>query len=282
MCPHSESGHPTGLYRPASVPPDLPQNQAERRGYVIDIFEGLGAPQTEAPKLFETAGTHLYLEELVSSDIINVRFDSDQAGWIEMEEGDTVVREYNRFWVRSNSRFVVAPFDTRVRAKFIASIGPTVLRAPKKYGFRSGFFTVSNTATTAGVDAFALFATQYAALITPAGSRAAALKYGGTIVIDNRDLANDVYFYMGVAGGFVPGGATYPSILTACRVPANKSIAIVFENSIYNLNRAPGTTLVLATGAGTAAVGVTLSRFSVDYTDPASIASGSGIPALRG
>lgn len=288
MAPQAtESGHPTGLFRPHDLPPDLPQNQAERRGYKVEIFEGLGAPQTEAPKLFETEGTHLFLEELESSDVINVRFNDEQAPWLEMEEGDTFVREYQRFWVRSNSRFVIAPFDTRVRAKFVASIGPTVLRAPKKYGLRSGFYTVGGTATTAGVDAFAGFTAQYGGLLTPSGARPVAMKFGGTVIIDNRDLANDLYFYMGVAGAFVPGGASYPSILTACRVPANKTIAAIFENSIINLTRtsaspaAAGVTLVIATGAGTAAFGVTLSRFAVDFTDPDSILAGSGIPVLK-
>jgi hypothetical protein len=270
---------------------DKPEQQGERRGYNV-IKLGLrrdtaGNPVLKDQEEVSGFGSHIYLAELNGSDSVSVKIDGPGAGWIEMEEGDIVSREFTRFFVRSNSRFGSSANGFRslggpCEATFYVSVGPMILRAPKKYGFRSGFFTVGGVASTIGVDAFGGFATQYAALF-PKGLPAFG-KYGGTLLIRNRDAALAIYVYMGTIGSFVPGSGVYPDESTSIEIPAGVTLPLLIENRLANLRHPDGAnranTLIIASASGTPAFSVTPSRMIFDFSDPESIPPGSGVVAL--
>lgn len=277
-----EGRHP-GLARLRE--PDRPEQQGERRGYStyrLDLRrDQSGNPLRENEQLVNGYGTHIYLAELAGSDSVSVKIDVPGAGWVEMEEGDILSREFTRFWVRSNSRFGdVNSFRTLggpAEATFYVSTGPMILRAPKKYGLRAGFFGVGGTATAAGVDAFGGFATQYAALF-PKGLPA-FLKYGGTMIVQNRSATDTLYLFQGAVGSFNSGSGLYPSEVTSLQVPAGSTLPLLVENRIANLRHPDGAgrlnTLVAAAATGkTVDFTITLSRMIFDWTDPESITGG--------
>lgn len=268
----------------------MPERQGERRAYRVVKFalqrDSSGNIITR-PQEFKGLGTHLFLAELTGSDTINVRLDVEGAGWLAMEEGDTVTREFTTFWVRSNARFNGDDsFNTlggAVSAIFYVSDGPLLFKAPKKYGLRSGFLTVGGLATSVGVDAFGGFATQYAALF-PKGD-VDFFRYGGTLIVRNRDAASSLFLYMGTVGSFAAGGGVYPDETTSLEVPPLTTMAFQVENRLSNIRHPDGanrlTTLVAAKiGAGTVAFTVTCSRFGFDFTDPECIPPGSGLASL--
>lgn len=278
---------------PRLLAPDRPQTKGEARGYrVVKLLLGVdasGNPKLEEEQLFEGEGTHIYLAELNGSDSVSVKLDLPGAGWIEMEEGDVLSREFTRFWARSNSRFGDASSGFKTlggpcEATFYVSIGPMIVRAPKKYGLRAGFFTVGGTATTVGVDAFGGFATQYAALF-PKG-KPAFLKYGGTILIRNVDPAVSLYVYSGTVGSFASGGGVYPDETTSLEIPAGVTQPLLIENRLANLTHPDGAgranTLVIARSAAAASnpkFTVTCSRMIFDFSDAESISGGlRGLP----
>jgi hypothetical protein len=289
VSPVATGSHP-GLRRPTVLEggpaPDFPQNQARTRSYRIERFSPFvdGAGVVQYIRAFDTEGDHLYLEELNGSGIVSVCLDNLENGWIEMEEGDTITREFQRFWVRSNSEGSSAPWDSDVEAKFIASYGPVVDRAPKKYGFRMGTIAISGTTPGPGaVDAFGNFLAQYGAQFGPPG-RVAALKFGGTILFDNRSATDDMYWYFGDPGSFAGGGGVYPSEDTATRIPAGKQIAFVFENRavavFHPQMNVSNITLCIADITAAVDFTITLSRFALDFTDPETLAD-LGTPPLR-
>jgi hypothetical protein len=271
--------------------PDRPEQQGARRGYSVVKLElqrnVSGTPTLVDQQEVTAMGTHIYLAELNGSDSVSVKLDVPGAGWIEMEEGDIVSREFTRFWIRSNSRFGSSANGFRTlggpcEATFYVSFGPMILRAPKKYGFRSGFFTVGGVATTIGVDAFGGFATQYAALF-PKGLPAYG-KYGGTILIRNRDTTNAIYVYMGTVGSFVSASGVYPDETTSIEIPAGVTLPLLVENRLANLRHPDGAnranTLIVACATGAPPFTVTPSRMIFDFSDPESIPAGSGVVAL--
>lgn len=271
--------------------PDRPERQGEARGYnVVKLLLKRDASNNPLKTLQEEIsgfGTHIYLAELNGSDSVAVKIDVPGAGWITMEEGDIVSREFTKFFVRSNSRFGDSANSFRslggpCEATFYVSVGPMILRAPKKYGFRSGFFTVGGTATTVGVDAFGGFATQYAALF-PKGLPAFG-KYGGTMLVRNRHATASLFMYMGLVGSFVPGSTVYPDETTSIEIPAGVTLPLLIENRIANLRHLDGAnranTLIMATATGTVPFTVSLSRMIFDWSDPESIPPNSGISGL--
>jgi hypothetical protein len=273
--------------------PDQPERQGERRGYnVVQLNlerDAAGNPVRKNEKEVSGFGTHIYLAELNGSDSVAVKIDVPGAGWITMEEGDIVSREFTRFFVRSNSRFGDAANSFRslggpCEATFYVSVGPMILRAPKKYGFRSGFFTVGGVATTTGVDAFGGFATQYAALF-PKGLPA-YLKYGGTLLVRNRSAVDNLYIYMGTVGSFASGGGVYPDETTSIEIPPGVTLPMLIENRLANLRHPDGAnranTLIAArsTAGANVAFTVTPSRMVFDFSDPESIPPGSGVIGL--
>lgn len=290
----AEAGHPTrwGVARYANgtrvLEPDMPERDAAARGYSVERFAAFADNRGDNGSLYEVTGDHLFLEELNGSDIVQVRLDSDRNPFITMEEGDTIRRPFQRFWVRSNSRNLFVDTINPVEAKFICSLGPVIYKAPKKYGMRGGMFSTGGTATDAGVDAFANIPSQYPSI---GNSRVAVMKFGGTVIIDNRDTANDLFFYFGIPGSFSSGGGAFADEFTASRVPANRIQAYIFENRIQNLHHkyplpggsfADGVTLILACSTGlTADYVLTLSRFVIDYTDPESALDIAAPPGMR-
>jgi hypothetical protein len=276
MTPVSHGIHP-GVGRPrieqGGPAPDRPHVLGPRVGYRIETFKNPEANDRVFEQHFPGYGTHIFVQELNGSDPIYIRLDKEDAPWIEIEEGDTVVREFDEFWVRSNSRFEIFQPQAQVRARLVVSDGPCVLRAPKKYGFRQGFYTVGGTASDIGVDAFELFGAEYGIGVFPA-----VMKFGGILVIDNRDTTNDMYAYIGIPGNYLAGSIPaqpYPQQFTSLRIPANQAVSLIFENRIVNMvspnNDGPGNgnTLVLACETGlTADFAVTVSRFMLDLADP--------------
>lgn len=270
--------------------PDQPERKGETRGYSVVNFnvrrDVSNNPLRETEREVNGFGTHIYLAELNGSDAVAVKIDVPGAGWVEMEEGDIISREFTRFWIRSQSRHNdVNSFRTLggpCEATFYVSVGPMILRAPKKYGFRAGFFTVGGTAGTTGTDAFGGFAAQYAALF-PKGVPAYG-KYGGTILIRNRDAANAMYVYQGVPGSFVSASGVYPDETTSIEIPAGVTLPLLIENRIANLRHADGAnranTLVIASVGGAVPFTVTPSRMIFDWSDPESIPAASGITGL--
>ena len=284
-------GRAPGL--PRIIPPDHPQAQGERRGYsIVKLLierDASGNPFKRLEKEVTGRGTHIYLAELNGSDSVAVKIDVAGAGWITMEEGDIVSREFTRFWVRSNSRHGdVNSFNTLggpCEATFYVSEGPMILRAPKKYGMRAGFFTVGGSATTAGVDAFGGFAAQYAGLF-PKGVPA-YMKFGGTMLIRNRSASDYLYVYSGVVGSFGSGGSTYPSEVTSLEIAPGTTLPLLVENRIANLRHPDGAgranTLIMArasTASADVPFTVTLSRMIFDWSDAESIVPGSGVTGL--
>ena len=144
---------------------------------------------------------------------------------------------------------------------------------------------MGGVATTAGVDAFGGFATQYAALF-PKGLPA-YLKYGGTLLIRNRSVADNLYIYMGTVGSFASAGGVYPDETTSIEIPPGVTLPMLIENRLANLRHPDGAnranTLIAARAAaagGNVAFTVTPSRMIFDFSDPESISPASGLVGL--
>lgn len=284
----AEGRHP-GL--PRVRLPDQPERQGERRGYKVVKLQFAADASNIRQQEITGEGTHLYLAELAGSDSVSVKLDVPGAGWIEMEEGDIVSREFLKFWARSNSRFMFdngkVAFGAPCEATFYISIGPMIVRAPKKYGLRSGFFTVSGVATTTGVDAWGQFATQYTAALWGATvkGKPAYLKYGGTLYVRNQSTTDSLWMYQGIPGSFSSGSGVYPSELTAIEVPPGVTQPFLIENRLANLahpdpaGRAVTLVIAKSTAAGTVNFQVLASRMIFDFSDAESI--GGGVPGLE-
>lgn len=267
------------------IPPDSPSRQGLRRAYNVNRFQ----PDATGRYVqrFEGVGTHIFLAELTGSDLVYVRT-AEGMPWVPMDEGDTLVREFLWFEALSVSRFGDALNGYRAlggptEATFYVSTGPLILKAPKKYGIRSGAPVTSVVASATGADFLANFAAQYAGMF-PKGLPA-ALRYGGSIIVRNTDAADSAYLYFGVPGSYQTGApGTYPDSNTALELPALTTMVLQVENRIANLRHpdpsSRATTLVVASETGTPLVQIMLSKCNFDWSDPESIPAGSGISPL--
>ncbi len=177
----------------------------ETEGYGRHEYQAthpFGGPSTRtAIKSFDAEGDHLSIARVVGGLPVYVRLGKDSNPWIRVRAGMVLSRPFRRFTFslgNDQGSSLGAQHAEEVRVLAFTSFGPLFAQfPPKEYGFRrSPLMLYDLTATTTRSD---LSDIVLGTALTSADASNTGGLYGGTLVIMNTDVANDLYLVNQVA-----------------------------------------------------------------------------------
>lgn len=202
----------------------------------------------------EAAGDHLHVEELVGRKQAYVRLGPKTNPWLPLVQRATYHRRFDRFTVRIEDDALTTDVDLGLfRVSLLVSVGPVVEWPEESSGVSAGFLCRRLTATTVVAGLFSTAA---------ATTRLAMIgKHGGTLILKNTDLANDLYFRYGNPAVTVAVDTTF------FRLEAGESVSLPLRSLVNQLSES----VLVGTVSGTCECEFMASAGAYDGMDPANV-----------
>jgi len=93
-------------------------------------------------QVFNVSGDHLTINRIDGCGVVQVRFQSD-APWITVQQGDVIIRDYVRLYVRDVGGITSSDLGPRTKVEFFSSYGPLIFRNDTKNSVKAGFITAN-------------------------------------------------------------------------------------------------------------------------------------------